>query len=178
MFDEIAKSNKMIPKPQLLRKAFSNEKREVKQPKFKYPALQVFYDGSGYVDPHIGGSGYVVFKDGIEVGGGFETIPLGSNNLREFSGCLAELQQATGFGQHVEMVGNYKILTEAAPKTKPIDNFELNEILSEIKDISKSKFVKVEFTHVYHEFNKRSDVIATAASHSEEDGMEVVFDKS
>ena len=133
---------------------------------------------SAEIDPHIRGSGYVIIKEGLEVGGGFETIPLGSNNLGEFSGCLAGLQQVIGFGQHVEMVGDCKILTEAAPKTKLIDNFKLNEILSEIRNIAKSKFAKVEYTHVYREFNKRSDVIATAASHSEEDGMEAVFDRN
>ena len=110
--------------------------------------------------------------------GGFETIPLDSNNLGEFLGCLAGLQQVIGFEQHVEMVGNYKILTEAVPKMKPINNFELNEILSEIRDIAESKFAKVKYTHVYCEFNKRSDAIATAASHSEEDGMEAVFDRN
>ena len=177
IFDEIAKTNKMIPK-QTIRKAPPKGKREVKQPKFKYPVLQVFYDGSGHVDPHIGGAGYVIIKEGLEVGGGFETIPLGSNNLGEFSGCLAGLQQVIGFGQRVEMVGDCKILTEAAPKMKPIDNFELNEILSEIRNIAESKFAKVEYTHVYREFNKRSDAIATAASHSKEDGMEAVFDRN
>ena len=35
---------------------------------------------------------------------------------------------------------------------KPIDNFEFNEILFEIRNIIESKFVKVEYTHVYHEF--------------------------
>ena len=80
IFDEIAKTNKMIPN-QTIRKAPPKGKREVKQPKFKYPALQVFYDGSGCVDPHIRGSGYVIIKEGLEVGGGFETIPLGSNNF-------------------------------------------------------------------------------------------------
>ena len=74
IFDEIAKTNKMIPKPQTIRKAPPKGKREVKQPKFKYPALQVFYDGSGHVNPHIGGSEYVIIKEGLEVGGGFETI--------------------------------------------------------------------------------------------------------
>ena len=133
----------MIPKPQTIRKASSKGKREVKQPKFKYPALQVFYDGSGHVDPHIGGSGYMIIKEGLEVGSGFETIPLNSNNLGEFSGCLAGLQQVIGFEQCVEMVGDCKILTEAAPKTKPIDNFELNEILFEIRNIAESKFAKV-----------------------------------
>ena len=178
IFDEIAKTNKMIPKPQTIRKAPSKDKREVKQPKFKYPALQVFYDGSGCVDPHIGGSGYMIIKEGLEVGGGFETISLGSNNLGEFSGCLAGLQQVIGFGQCVEMVEDCKILTEAVPKTKPIDNFELNEILSKIRNIAESKFAKVEYTHMYCEFNKRSDVIATAASHFEEDGIEAVFDRN
>ena len=76
------------------------------------------------------------------------------------------------------MVGNCKILTEAVSKTKPIDNFELNEILSEIRNIAKSKFAKMEYTHVYYEFNKRSDVIATTANHFEEDGMEAVFDRN
>ena len=178
IFDEIAKTNKMIPKPQTIRKAPSKGKREVKQPKFKYPALQVFYDGFGHVDPHIGRSGYVIIKKGLKVGGGFETIPLSSNNLGEFSGCLAGLQQVIGFGQHVEMVGDCKILTKAVPKTKPIDNFELNEILSEIKNIAESKFAKVEYTHMYCEFNKKSDVIATAASHFEEDEMKAVFDRN
>ena len=120
----------------------------------------------------------MIIKKGLEVGGGFETIPLDSNNLDEFLGCLASLQQVIGFGQHVEMVGDCKILTEAVPKTKPINNFELNEILSEIRNIAESKFAKVEYIHMYHEFNKRSNVITTAASHSEEDGMEAVFDKN
>ena len=134
IFDEIVKTNKMIPK-QTIRKTPSKGKRKVKQPKFKYPALQVFYNDSRYINPSIRGSGYVIIKEGLKVGGGFETIPLGSNNLGEFSRCLAGLQQVIGFGQHVEMVGNCKILTEAAPKTKLIDNFELNEILSEIRNI-------------------------------------------
>ena len=150
----------------------------MKQPKFKYPALQVFYNSSGHVDPYIRGSGYVIIKEGLKVEGRFETIPLGSNNLGEFLRCLTGLQYVIGFGQHVEMVGDCKILTEAVPKIKSINNFELNEILSKIKNIVESKFAKVEYTHVYHKFNKRSDVIATAASHFEEDGMEAVFDRN
>ena len=90
----------------------------------------------------------------------------------------AGLQQIIGFGQCVEMVGDCKILTKAVSKTKPIDNFEFNEILSEIRNIVESKFAKVKYTHVYCEFNKRSDVITTAASHSEEDGMEAVFNRN
>ena len=158
--------------PQLLKQ------REVKQPKFKYPTLQMFYNNFGHVNPYIKGSKYVIIKEGLEVGGGFETIPLGLNNLSEFSGCLAGLQQVIGFGQHVEMVGNCKILTKVAPKMKSINNFKLNKILSKIKNIAESKFTKVEYIHVYYEFNKRSDAIATAASHFEEDEMEAVFNRN
>ena len=64
IFDEIAKTNKIIPEPQTIRKAPPKGKREVKQPKFKYPALQMFYDGFGHVDPHIGGFGYMIIKEG------------------------------------------------------------------------------------------------------------------
>ena len=76
------------------------------------------------------------------------------------------------------MVGDCKILTEAASKTKPINNFEFNEILFKIRNITKSKFTKVKYTHIYCKFNKRSNVIAMAASHFEEDGMEAVFDRN
>ena len=111
----------------------------------------------------------------MEVGDGFETIPLGSNNWSEFSRCLAGLQQVIGFRQYIEMVRNYKILTKAVFKMKPIDNFKLNEILSKIKNIVESKFAKVEYIHVYC---ARSDVIAIATSHSEKDRMEAVFNRN
>ena len=91
IFDEIAKTNKIIPKPQTIKKVPSKGKREVKQPKFKYPALQVFYNGFEHVNPHIRGSEYVIIKKGLKVGGGFKTILLNSNNLSEFLGCLADL---------------------------------------------------------------------------------------
>ena len=135
----------------------------------------MFYDGSGHVNFYIKGSGYVIIKEGLKAGGEFKTIPLSSNNLGEFLRCLADLQQVIGFEQHVEMMGNCKILTKVVPKTKPIDNFEFNEILSEIRNIAESKFAKVKYTPVYCEFNKRSDVIIIAASHSEEDEMEAFF---
>ena len=47
----------------------------------------MFYNGSGCVDPYIKGSEYVIIKEGLEVGGGFETISLDSNNLSEFLKC-------------------------------------------------------------------------------------------
>ena len=59
----------------------------------------------------------MIIKEGLEIGSGFESIPLGSNNLDEFSGCLAGLQQVS-FEQHIEI--DCKILTEAVPKMKPI----------------------------------------------------------
>ena len=108
IFNEIAETNKIIPKPQTIRKAPPKGKREVKQPKFKYPVLQVFYDSSRCVNPHIRGFGYVIIKEDLKVEGGFETIPLSSNNLSEFLGCLADLQQIIGFGQYVKMVGIVK----------------------------------------------------------------------
>ena len=76
------------------------------------------------------------------------------------------------------MVENYKILIEAVPKIKPIDNFEFNEILFEIRNIVESKFTKVKYIHMYHKFNKRSDAIATATSHSKENRIEAVFDRN
>ena len=61
---------------------------------------------------------------------------------------------------------------------KSINNFKFNEILSKIKNIAKSKFAKVKYIHVYHEFNKRLDVIVIATSHFEENGIEAVFDRN
>ena len=138
----------------------------------------MFYDGSKHINSHIRRSEYVIIKEGLKVEGGFETIPLNSNNLNEFLRCLTSLQQVIGFEQHVEMMEDCKILTEAVSKTKLINNFEFNEILSEIRNIIESKFAKVKYTHMYCEFNKRSDAITTTASHFEENGMEAVFDRN
>ena len=51
----------------------------------------MFYDGSGCTNPHLGGVGFAVFREGKEICGGFETIPFGSNNIGEFTGCLKEM---------------------------------------------------------------------------------------
>jgi len=118
----------------------------------------------------------VILNRGEEVGGGFETIPLGSNNIGEFTGCLRGIEQAKFFCNQIEVVGDCKILTEVAPKSKQVENYELNEILSEIRR-AMANFKEVKFTHVKRELNKRADAIASAASWSEEDGMEAVWDK-
>ena len=147
--------------------------RTLKGPKLQ--GLQVFYDGSGCTDPHVGGAGYIILKDGVEEGGGSETIPFGTNNIGEFRGCLNGIKRVVGMGESVEMVGDCKILTEAAPKGCPISNYILNNLLSEIRGFI-TKFKEVKFTHVLREFNKRADAIATAASWSEEDGWSATVD--
>ena len=76
-------------------------------------------------------------------------ISLSSNNLRKFFKYLTKLQQVIGFGQCIEMVGNCKILIEIILKMKSIDNFKLNKILSEIRNIVESKFTKIKYIHVY-----------------------------
>ena len=119
----------MIPKPQILRKAPLKGKRNVKQLKFKYSALQMFYNSFGYVDPHIGGFEYMIIKKDVEVRGRFKTILLNSNNLKEFSKCLTDLQQIIDFEQYIEMVRDCKILTEVILKIKSINNFKFNKIL-------------------------------------------------
>ena len=55
---------------------------------FKFKSFQVFYDSSGHTDPHLGGVGLQFLGKGKRYVVGFETIPLGSNNISEFTGCL------------------------------------------------------------------------------------------
>ena len=113
----------------------------------------MFYDSSGCTDPHLGGAGFAVFRKGKEICGGFETIPLGSNNIGEFTGCLKGMQCARSMMNEIEVVGDCMILTKAAPKTHAIKNYALNELLCEIHKLAMC-FDEIEFIHVPRELNK------------------------
>ena len=174
VFVEILKKNCLIPR--------KKPKPLVKKPKSSETpsevvagGLQVFYDGSGRPDPLIGGAGFVILNDGKEIDAGSLTIPLGTNNVGEFQGCLIGLSAVQKFGKRAEIVGDCKILTDAARLSSPIDNIELNNILVEIRRMAK-ELDAIKFTHVPRELNKRADAIATAASWSRIDGMKATTD--
>ena len=176
VFESIVRRNKLIT-----RKAPRQEKQQHLVRKSKPPksidlkGLQMFYDGSGRTNPQVGGAGFVILRDGKEVGGGCETIPFGTNNIGEFTGCLNGIKMAIGQSESLEVIGDCKILTDVAKQNKDIRNYPLNTLLSEIRAAT-NLFKEVTFTHVLREFNKRADAIATAASWSEEDGWEAVCD--
>ena len=143
--------------------------------KFKFKGLQVFYNGSGHTDPHLGGAGYAIFRDEKEILAGAETIPFDTNNVGEFKGCLLGLKSARGLGSHIQIVDDCMILTKAAPKNHNISNHKLNLLLIEIKATA-ARFKNAEFIHVFCELNKHADAIATAASWSVMDGIAAVND--
>ena len=60
----------------------------------------------------LGGASFAIMVDGNEVKAGFETIPLGSNNVGEFSGGLLGLKAAREFCTEVELIGDCKILDQ------------------------------------------------------------------
>ena len=107
----------------------------------------MFYDGSGYTNPHLGGAGFAVFREGKEICGGFETISLRFNNIGEFTGCLKGMQYTRSMTNEIEVVRDCMILTKAAPKTHAIKNYALNELLCEIHKLAIC-FNKIEFIHV------------------------------
>ena len=107
----------------------------------------MFYDGSGYTNSHLGCVGFAVFRERKEICGGFETIPLRSNNIGEFTGCLKGMQCARSMMNEIEVVGDCMILTKAASKTHAIKNYALNELLCEICKLAIC-FDEIEFTYV------------------------------
>ena len=107
----------------------------------------MFYNSSGCTNPHLGGADFAVFREGKEICGGFETIPLESNNIGEFTGCLKGMQYVKSITNKIEVVGDCMILTKAAPKTHTIKNYALNELLCEIHKLAMC-FDEIEFTHV------------------------------
>ena len=94
IFHKILKKNKLLLKPPCKDPTSAKKKREIE--KFKFKGLQVFYDGSGYTNSHLGGAGYTIFRDGKEILAGAETIPFGTNNVGEFKGYLLGLKSARG----------------------------------------------------------------------------------
>ena len=173
IFHKILKKNKLLPKPPCKDPTFAKKKREIE--KFKFKGLQVFYDGSDCIDPHLGGAGYAIFRDGKEILADAETIPFGTNNVGEFKGCLLGLKRARGLGSHIQIVGDCIILTKAAPKNHNISNHKLNLLLIEIKATA-ARFEDAEFIHIFCELNKHADAIATAANWSVMDGIAAVND--
>ena len=113
----------------------------------------MFYDSSGKTNPHLEGAGFAVFREGKEICGGFKTIPLGSNNIGEFTGCLKGMQCTRSMTNEIEVVGDCMILTKAAPKTHAIKNYALNKLLCEICKLTMC-FNKIEFIHVLQKLNK------------------------
>ena len=173
IFHKILKKNKLLLKPPCKDPTSTKKKREIE--KFKFKDSQVFYNDSSHTDPHLGGAGYAIFRDGKEILAGAETIPFGTNNVGEFKGCLLGLKSVRGLGSHIQIVGDCIILTKAAPKNYNISIHELNLLLIEIRAIA-ARFEDVEFIHVFHELNKHVDAIATAASWSVMDGIAAVND--
>ena len=137
IFHKILKKNKLLLKPLCKDPTSAKKKREIE--KFKFKGLQVFYDGSGHTDPHLGGAGYAIFKDRKEILIGAETISFGTNNVGEFKDYLLRLKSARGLGSHIQIVGDCMILTKAAPKNCNISNHELNLLLIKIRATTKKK---------------------------------------
>ena len=149
IFEKILRKNKILPQPPRTQTKKGTKEKE----SFKFKGFQVFYDSSSCTDPHLGGVGFAVFREGKEICGGFETIPLGSNNIGEFTGCLKGMQCARSMTNEIEVVGDCMILTKATPKTHAIKNYALNELLCEIHKLAMC-FDKIEFIHVPQELNK------------------------
>ena len=149
IFKKILRKNKILPWPPRTQ----IKKRIKEKESFKFKGFQVFYDGSGCTNPHLGGVGFAVFREGKEICGEFETIPLRSNNIGEFTDCLKGMQYARLMMNEIEVVGDCMILTKAAPKTHAIKNYALNELLCEICKLAMC-FDKIEFIYVLQELNK------------------------
>ena len=143
IFEKILRKNKILPWPPKTQTKKGTKKKE----NFKFKGFQVFYDGSGCTNLHLGGVGFAVLKEEKEICGGFETIPLGSNNIGEFTGCLKGMQCTRSMMNEIEVVRDCMILTKAAPKTHAIKNYALNELLCEIHKLAMC-FDKIEFIHV------------------------------
>ena len=107
----------------------------------------MFYDGSSCTNSHLGGVGFAVFREGKEIYDGFETIPFGSNNIGEFTGCLKGMQCTRSMMNEIEVVRDCMILTKATPKTHTIKNYALNELFCEICKLAMC-FDEIEFIHV------------------------------
>ena len=137
---------------QIKRKGGGGERRKESIPP-AWKGVQVYYDGSGRPEPPVGGAGFAIFKEGVEVAAGAETIPFGTNNVGEFKGALIGLRQASKLTERVEVIGDCMILTNAAANDKNVKEVELDNILDKIKTTA-GKMKEAKFTHVFREHNK------------------------
>ena len=129
-FNLISKKRKAEKK--IKRKGGGGERRKESTPP-AWKGVQVYYDGSRRPEPPVEGAGFAIFKEGVEVAAGAETIPFGTNNVGEFKGALIRLRQASKLTKRVKVIGNCMILTNAAANNKNVKEIELNNILDKIK---------------------------------------------
>jgi len=139
----------------------SDTETKITEKKAPKPQFVMYFDGCSKGNPGEAGAGAVIYKNGEEIWS--NAVFVGdkeTNNVAEYTGLLIGLNQAVTLGikeLHVkgdsllvikQMRGEYKVSSESI-KTQ----YKL------AKTITK-KIPKIEFKHVYREFNKRADELS------------------
>jgi len=142
---------KYVPKP--------DEPVDVK-PKVEYE-FTMFFDGCCKGNPGKAGAGAVIYKDGIEIWA--QPIYVGdmcTNNISEYVGLILGLQQAKNMNIKKLLVkGDSQLVIKQMRGEYKVSSPNIKDPHNDAKAIAKS-FDKIEFQHVYREFNKRADELS------------------
>ena len=130
------------------------------------------FDGGSRGNPGLGGCGWVLRKDGVEIYAGMAPLGKCTNNYAEYKGLEQGLISA--------LDKNYKTLTVYGDsllvinQTNGIWKCRAKNLIPILNDIIKLKngFDRIEFMHVKREDNKRADELANEAMDIQETSIQ------
>tara|TARA_B100000963_G_scaffold362039_1_gene402445 strand:- start:18081 stop:18479 length:399 start_codon:yes stop_codon:yes gene_type:complete len=127
---------------------------------------KLYFDGASRGNPGPASFGGAIFdEDGFEVINFKKKIGRETNNVAEYSGCLAGLKVCIQYNiKQVEVYGDSKLVIEQIKGNWKVKNTTLKAFYNEIKKlITPEYFEKITFHHVKRSNNKRADELANLA---------------
>ncbi len=133
---------------------------EKKEPE-RAPEYVMYFDGCSKGNPGDAGAGAVIYKDGEEIWS--SAIFVGekeTNNVAEYTGLLIGLNQAVTLGiKDLIVKGDSQLVIKQMRGEYNVSSDSIKTQYKLAKTISK-KIQKIQYIHVYREFNKRADELS------------------
>jgi ribonuclease HI len=127
---------------------------------------RLYFDGASRGNPGPASFGGVIYdEDNFEIINFKKKIGTETNNVAEYSGCLAGIKVCVKYKiKQVEVYGDSKLVIEQLKGNWKVKNTTLKAFYNEIKKyITPEYFEKITFHHVRRNKNKRADELANLA---------------
>ena len=129
----------------------------------KIDAYIMNFDGASKGNPGLSGAGAVIYKNGEEIWSSCKFIGTKTNNQAEYSSLILGLNGALTLGiTNLSVLGDSLLVINQVNGIYRVKSDSLLELYEEVLHL-KTRFVSIEFNHVYRDYNKRADELSNLA---------------